>query len=286
MKADVVPAHLAPPPLDIPTWVPELIAQSVTAFYELAVEGACGAAVRECGYTNDFDDYDYVSRRYLDELIPDVLRASVADFVPDELAEITRCCRLLTCDRRMRGVWRELSKRRSSGEFLHPARLSSAPTAQEQQDIAMLELFHTALGCQQQRDKTTATRDEIEQKRNYYFAKANELRKDAKIMLVHDRSDLSFEMTCYLALETAAQAYEVHAREVYSGSPEMVFERKRDSRARWVALTIANKFRELFNKPMYQLTATITSLILGREIDHCTVRYWCDRAVKSPKIAP
>ena len=150
----------------------------------------------------------------------------------------------------------------------------------------MLQLFNVAFRCQHQRDKTATTRGEIEQQRDHYLAKANELRDDARMMLDHGSGGLSFDMKRYLALEAAAQAYEAHAGEIYAGSSEMVFDRKRHSRARWVALTIANKFRELFNKPMYRLTATIASLILGREIDHRTVRYWCDRAVKPPKIAP
>lgn len=280
--ADVLPV----PPLVIPSWVPELIVQSVRGQYELAVEAAHGAAARECGYFDEFDD-DRVPPEFADALSrDDVLRANIADFVRDELADTTARYLPLTCDRRMKGVWRELSKRSSSGEFLHPARLASAPTAQEQQDIAMLDLFHTALGCQQQRDKTTATRGEIEQQRNYYFAKANELRNEARMMLAHDSGDWLSGTKRSLALNAAAQAYEDHANAIYAASSEMAFDRKRDSRARWVALTIANKFRELFNKPMYHLTATIASLILGREIDHRTVRYWCDCAVKPPKIAP
>ena len=54
----------------------------------------------------------------------------------------------------------------------------------------------------------------------------------------------------------------------------MALERKHDGRARWVALTIGNTFRTLFGKPMYGLTATITSVVLGREIKLRTVRQW------------
>ena len=43
---------------------------------------------------------------------------------------------------------------------------------------------------------------------------------------------------------------------------------------RWVALTIGNTFRTLFGSPMYGLTATITSVVLGREIELRTVRQW------------
>ena len=52
----------------------------------------------------------------------------------------------------------------------------------------------------------------------------------------------------------------------------MALERKHDGRGRWVALTIGDKFRALFGKPMYGLTTTITSVVLGREIESRTVR--------------
>jgi hypothetical protein len=94
-------------------------------------------------------------------------------------------------------------------------------------------------------------------------------------------------------LAAAAGVYEDYARELYAGSPELVFERKGDDRARWVALTLVNKFRELFAQPMYGLTATITSIILDRKIAPCAVRQWCcgnqrplrDPAVKGQKIS-
>jgi hypothetical protein len=258
--ADVLPV---PPPV-IPSWVPELIVQSVRGQYELAVEAAYGAAARECGYFDEFGD-DRVPPEFADALSrDDVLRANVADFVRDELADTTARFLPLTCDPRMESVWRELSKRRSSDKFFHPARAPAAATVQEQQDRAMLDLFHTALRCQQQRDKTTATRGEIEQQRNYYLTKANELRADARVM-----HGLSFDMRP-LALGAAARVYEEYASEFCPTSSEMVFER--DDRARWVALTLVNKFRELFDQPMYGLTSTIASVVLNRRITRSTVR--------------
>ena len=54
----------------------------------------------------------------------------------------------------------------------------------------------------------------------------------------------------------------------------MALERKHDGRARWVALTIGNKLHALFGLSMYGLTTTITSVVLGREIELRTVRQW------------
>ena len=270
MKADVFLARFAPSQLDLPSWLPEPIAECIRGAYAVAVEGACGDACRMCGYFNDFDD-DAVPLKYFEELISDdTLGANIADFVRDELADMTARYLPLACDHRMKGVWWEL-RRQSSGEFLYPARVSAA-NAKERQDNAMLELFITALACRQ-RPRATTTRREIEQQRNHYLAKANELRDDARIMLNHD--GLSFEMKRPLALETAAQAYEDYAREVCAENfGEMALERQHDGQARWVALMIGHKFLVLFGQSMHTLTARITSSVVGREIKPRTVRQW------------
>ena len=57
MKADVLPAPAQP---DIPSWVPELITQSVRAAYDEAVEAAYAEVARKFGYCDDFDDDDHV----------------------------------------------------------------------------------------------------------------------------------------------------------------------------------------------------------------------------------
>ena len=88
----------------------------------------------------------------------------------------------------------------------------------------------------------------------------------------------------YQTLLAAAQACEDYASEI---SLATALERRHDGRARWVALTIADTFRILFGKPMYGLTATIASVILDREIEPRTVQQWVKYpAVKASKIAP
>jgi hypothetical protein len=253
MKANVAPA---PPWLAIPSWVPDAIVRWVEAAYVADVDRAYEEALREDGY---FDGD--MPRALRDELIRNAVnRANVTELVRDELAEITDRYLPLACDRRMEGVWRELSRQRSSGGFLHPAR--------EQQGAAMLELFRTALACQQQYGKTT-TRDELERQRQDCLTKAKELKDDAIMVLVQSQHGSGR----YQSLMDAAQAYEDHAGEI---SFAWALERQHDGRGRWVVLTISAKFRELFDSPMYGLTATITSVILGREIDPRTVRKWCD----------
>ena len=245
MKDDVFPPA-APSELAIPSWVPEPIAQCVKA----KVTGFERNFEETCRKNNNFDE----EAADIGDLGANVLR--------DHLTNLP-----LVCDRRMESVWRELSRQRSSGTFLHPARGSCAANAKERQDAAMLELFNTAFACRKGWGATT-TRREIEQQRDRFLAKADELRTDAWMMLVQP----SYSKDRFQKLADAARVYEDHARELYATSSATALERKHDGRARWVALTIGNKFRVLFGSPMYGLTATIASVVLGREIESRTVR--------------
>jgi hypothetical protein len=231
MKADV-PAALAVPQLIIPSWVPEPIAQHVRTMQANDIASIRYEMTRE-------DDY-----------------FDVAVF-QDELAGIVEHYSPLVCDRRMQGVWRELTRKRD-GAFLHPA-LSG------DQDAALVELFDTALMCQIRREATT-TRGHVEQERDRFLAKAAELQRDA--------AEMDWEY--FTKLLAAAQVYRDHASKIYTANIATVLEYQHDGRARWVALTISAKFRELFASPMYGLSAIITSIIRGREITSRTVRSWCD----------
>ena len=150
------------------------------------------------------------------------------------------------------------------------------------QDAAMLELFNTALACQE----TARGHDDAAPGR----AAARSLSRQGRRTegrRHRDAGAVPASIECqerYQKLEDAAQAYEDYASEIYATSLPMALERRHDGRARWVALTIGNKFRTLFGSPMYGLTATITSVVLGREIEPRTVRQWLTYpAVKCPK---
>jgi hypothetical protein len=271
MKADAFPATV-PPKLDIPSWVPDVIAQSVSARYAADAAWVYREAFRESGYFA-IDRKDDLPDEYLDALIRDdvALRENVADLARDDLADTTGRYLSLACDRRVKGVWRELSRHNSNGGWLHPA-------IGIDQDMAMLELFDTALACRKLPGATT-TRRQAELGRDRWLTKAGELRDDARIILT---SSPAFDNAAYThrKLADAAKACEDYAREVYAASfGELALERRHDGRARWVALTIGNKFRTLFGSPMYSLTATITSVILDREIEPGTVRKWLQTRV-------
>ena len=112
--------------------------------------------------------------------------------------------------------------------------------------------------------------------RDRYLAKADELRDDAAFdhgvrpRSISVRSDIK---SCRMQPRPTKTTPARSTRPACA----MALERKHDGRARWVALTIGNKFRTLFGKPMYSLTATITSVVLGREIKSGTVCKWLRR---------
>jgi hypothetical protein len=287
MKAD---APAAPPELEVPSWVPESIAQFARATFAADVHRAYAAAIRE------IDKCDSDEAHALAE--DDGVRTAYADVVRENLVDIAKRYRLLVCDHRMRNVWRELSRQRN-GTFLHPARApSSVANMEERQQAAMLELFNAALRCQHYLCwATPTTRGKAEQQRGGYLARANELERDAGTMLTQhlsaERSLLGSELTdkkrCELwqRLKDAAEAYKEYASAIRWAQFFMP-EREHDGRARLVTLTIGDKFCALFGSPMYGLTATITSVVLGRRIKPRTARHWCapHPAVKRQKIVP
>jgi hypothetical protein len=240
MKADLLPTRL-----DIPSWVPEPIAQWARARHATEINSIYYEASKEDVYLNDA-------------------------IVEDELADRATRYLPLVRDRRMQSVWRELYRRRN-GAFLYPARSGD-------QDAALIELINTALMCRIRREATT-TRSEIEQERDRFLARADQLLADI----------LTLEGKHVGKLFAAAQAYRDHANEIYASNSTTALERRHDGGGRWVALTISDKFRELFDQPMYGLTATITSVILDRDIKTRTVRKWCGNpprcALRRPKIA-
>jgi hypothetical protein len=281
MKADVPLAIAAAPHLEVPAWVPEPVAQSARAKYAADVDWAYRAALEESGDVSGPDEYlAEVARQ-------DKVREAFAAWVRDDLADINDRYLPLVCDQRMRGVWRELS-RQHQGAFLHPACPPLGANAKERQEAAMVELFDTALACQELRG-TTTTRGKADRQRGHYLAKAEELERDALTMsqqplLFFGKNILTDRRRDELRrrLDDAADAYKEYARALHTAQFCMP-EREHDGRARQVALTIGDKFRALFGSPMYGLTATITSVVLGRKVAPGTVRQWCHPAHKARK---
>jgi hypothetical protein len=300
MKADL------PRPLRIPAWVPKPVAQAARAEYAREVHQTYARAIKEFGPPEDHADCDMLAE--LDEV-----RVNYAENVCDDLAEIAKDYQVVVSNPRMRSVWHELSRRHNGG-FLHPARAPStqdaatvelferaiacgllhparAPSTQE---AALIEVFEVALECRKWH-WTTTTRGEVERRRRRFLAKAEELEHDAISMMVHslpcrgmDFGDESFEQKLELRqkLMHAADACKEYARMLDAAKP-FTLKREHDSPARQLALTISDKFRELFGQPMYGLTATITSVVLGRPINSRQTEQWCAShpPIKAPKIS-
>jgi hypothetical protein len=281
------------PELTLPSWMPEPIAEYVRAKHVGDINRVYREVLKEDGYLDDVPDdcIDWVSREFIDDDV--VVRAKLTEaHVQDELADRTGGYLSLACDPRMKSVWRELSKQRRNGGFLHPAadkdelttqhggrRLKTAPSSKvnpkARQDAAMLELFKAALECRSRYSETTTQR-QAEQKRNQLLAKADMLKIDAALMWSCGGEKL----------EAAAQVYRDRASVIYAASLATALKRKHDGRGRWVAITISSKFCELFGSPMHGLTAAITSVILGRKVTPRTARHRAEYpAYKLPKIA-
>ena len=236
--------------LPIPLWVPTAVARSIRT-----------------KYAKDLHE------------LSDLARDALADEGRDYLVYVMELLLPVVCDPRMRGVWQELYRQHRNGTFLHPARdawwerrMLFLQPAGDRQDEAAVELFDTAaLACQQLHGATTTPR-EAEQQRDRYLAKAHELEHDALTMVANPE---------WRRLWEAAKTYRDYARETYKTAIRMAADRNQDGRTRWVALTMANKFHELFGSPMYRLTATITSVVLGRTVTRRRIRQWhpavCDQ---------
>jgi hypothetical protein len=207
----------------------------------------------------------------------------------------------LVRDPRMRGVWQQLYQRRGDGTFLYPASdawwerrrffllpVGAAPLAADargRQDEAVVELFDTALACQLLH-LATMTRRRAEQQRDHYLAKARELERDALTMVANPEYFVAKHGECWRRLREAAKTYTDYAHETYTAAIRTALERNHDGRARWVALTMANKFHELFGAAMYGRTATITSVVLGRTVSQRRIRQWCHPADSNQKSDP
>jgi hypothetical protein len=274
----------APLELDAPSWVPEPVAQYARAEYAADVRMTYAAIIRETEKCDDDEAYLLAECKGA--------RATYADIVRDDLADIVERYQPLVCNPRMRSVWQELS-RLCNGTFLHPARVPAVADAKERQAAAMLELFKQALKCHHL--AAPPTRSKAEHMRRQSLAKAEELWWDGVMMLTQHlpvgRESPKDELTigergelCE-KLQAAAEAYKKWASAIYRAQSSMP-ERECAIRARVVALTIANKFRELFGSPMYGLTATIASVVLNRRVTPRMVRHCTYPAIKAQKIAP
>jgi hypothetical protein len=310
MKADVAFA----PKLSIPRWVPKTVAQFVREEYAVEVLNIYGAKIHVSEHSDGSygdkawgpvsehsDDEDYIAY-VLHLAAQDEVRAAYVDIVRDDLEGIAECYRSLVSDPRMRTVWHELSRQRKGGGFLYPALPQTAADANKRQAMAMVELIELARKCCYV--AAPLTRAKAERLHRTYLAQAEALQATGIAILIQRpsaESDLLSEPVTIAALrakyhpnfEPAAKLFAAvetlkdYAHALHRGQPSLPV-RDRNARARLVALMMSHKFQALFGQPMYSQTATIVSVVLDRQIDPRTVRFWCTSypAVKPQKIGP
>jgi hypothetical protein len=211
MKANVLPVTTAEP-LQVPSWVPEPVAQVAREAYTVGDDSARKVIAR------------------------------------------------LTCDPRMRGVWRELLRRRRDGTFMYPSISFTLHLPS-----FMRLILQDAL-----RPGRTLSRQQAKQERSRLLDMAERL-----------RSEMTTEPEDVLRLTAAAETYEQlasnieHHLQTREGPVPEVLDLDRvhgDPTERWLAFAISWQCRIMFASPLYGITAIIVSVALGREITPRAVR--------------
>ena len=241
MKADVFPHRPAPAKLRIPSWVPRAVAAKARASY-----------------------------------------VEVSALEPPKYAVVfTKYLFLLIRDQRMRIVWRELQRRERTGAYIHPATRSiMAMDDDDRQAAAMVQLFNATFGYAVA-PGVTVTQRRAEQRRNDLRKKARAMRIDAVCGAFGEAVSFGSGRNIWTderrqRLVAAAETYETIAAETYAADMKDSVQRDSvDRSARWLARAVSAQFQHLFGSAFYGLTATIVSVVLGREIDTGVVRQWC-----------
>src|SRR5262249_20950449 len=132
------------PPLPVPPWVPQFVADEAQAIYGFILFG-------------------------MPKEIPQDVKTTQAN-------KLLR----FVCDERMRNVWRELLKRRRDGALMYPVKLAFTEVNEsERQNAAAVELLRWIL-VKLDISETAVTRREAEQKHSELLNKAKQLRVDAR----------------------------------------------------------------------------------------------------------
>jgi hypothetical protein len=190
-------------------------------------------------------------------------------------AELIAILQHLVVAPRMRDVWTELTKHqrkksRTTESFLYPARVqSAATTAAQRQDEAMATLFEAIVQLAAN-GIDIFVRAKSHPKKNKWNKMAFRLREDAAY--VRDTGDLSRSER----LLDAALAYDELTNPLQD-TDELLNDQDRVLRLeeREFAIHLARKFHSLFGSGLYRTTATLTSVILKREVKPNTVTEWC-----------
>jgi hypothetical protein len=165
--------------------------------------------------------------------------------------------RILT-DLRMRRVWVELLKqtRDSSRTFQYPAiQMWDCDNAADRQNIAIASLLYYAVNLVMD-DPTLMTGRQVETQRHKALDEAKAAYLQGDFTAIRDH-------------ETKAAGWAAAA------TTRLVVDRDTgDAQARCFAILFADQCRRLFGSPLYGVTATVTSVALGRKFSRRTIRGW------------
>jgi hypothetical protein len=210
----------------------------------------------------------------------------------------------LATNKRMKWVWRELSKRKDDGGYKHrvralPKRLARPTTDAEWQTAGMVFLFSQAIEimrAESSRPPMTASRKEAKMARDVHAKQARDLRKLAKTLgetveyIPSDYPDpsrveayqrrISEEMR---TLEDAAKIIDEFTQVEDEAAAEFPARDHGTASKRRVTGELIKLCRALFGKDLSGTVATIASTLFETNIPEPTVRAWhCTPVNKTP----
>jgi hypothetical protein len=261
--------------LKIPDFVPECDAQRMRRDYAAAIHRVYKRAIKELLPDSDmFEDLPKPDIRIVYHPVVHADFSAVADSYQ------------VFWDSRMDDVWREL-KRKDKGAYRYKPRLPFVGDAKERQEAAMLEVLRTAFDCHHLSFvDNLQTQAEDEDKESDYSDIADRLERsispesrwqDVFPALLQtstfDEEDVKKGLDAIRAHERddeqirqVVRILRYRARMNFLARPDRPERKHRgDVPGRLVALTLADKFHDLFGQPLLGQTATIASVVLGRE---------------------
>jgi hypothetical protein len=197
-----------------------------------------------------------------------------------------RVMRLAT-DPRMRRVWSHLTNRHD-GQFVQPAKISAdlataisdlVPATASTQHSALIFLFMIASIHAQSPTKDVLLRREVDEIRRERQELAGKLREEGELQhfnekVLDDRSSRRAEM-----LDAAADVLDELAAK--TGSGDIVVKRdRRTGEARALEVKIAKTCSYVFGSPLYNITATMTAVVLNCEVPKERVRGWLRKTTR------
>jgi hypothetical protein len=192
--------------------------------------------------------------------------------------------RALATDKRMRWVWRELSKRHGDG-YLHPVQPLKQPVADPQGQGMALLFSHTLAIMQDVPYRLSfESRKEAEVARDTFSMMAWTLRTLAQAFVealppAHQNYEAFRRLNSedVRKLEDAAGVLEQLAQDDHEHALELPERGRGNALARHVSGELVKTCRIIFCASLYGTVATITSVLLDSDISEGTIRAWHPR---------